>query len=162
MKTILRDLDLKIACAGFVLTLSMVSANVMLRYVAGKSLLFSEEISYLGFAYTVFLGAAYLYRRRVMIAVDFLVNALSPARQRRITQLTLFVMLLANLGLVWISLLLVSEGWIRRTAYLELPYAWIHGAAAIGFVLMAIYSAVMLARSLSGREVTFAEAAEQI
>ena len=58
MPAILRDLELKIACTAFLLTLVMVTANVLLRYLSGTSLLFSEEISYLGFAYTIFLGAA--------------------------------------------------------------------------------------------------------
>ena len=162
MWSLLRNLELKIASLGFVLTLAMVTANVVLRYVAGRSLLFSEEISYLGFAYTVFLGAAYLYRRRVMIAVYFVVTHLSPRAQHWTSIGTLLLLLVANLALLYISLLLVQDGWVRRTAYLNLPYAFIHSAGAISFLLMAIYSAVFLVQGLRGRDVHYADAADQI
>jgi len=162
MWSLLRNLELKLACLGFVLTLGMVSSNVVLRYALGRSLLFSEEISYLGFAYTVFLGAAYLYRRRVMIAVDFVVAMMSSPVRRATANLTLLLLLVGNVALVYISALLVSDGWVRRTAQLDIPYAFIHSAALIGFVLMAIYTALFLVQSLSGKELHYAEAADQI
>ncbi len=162
MPAILRDLELKIACAAFLLTLVMVTANVLLRYLSGTSLLFSEEISYLGFAYTIFLGAAYLYRKRVMIAVDFVIHMMSSGLARITTLATLVVLLVTCCYLVYISLLLVDDGWVRRTAYLQMPYAYIHVASTIGFSLMAIYSAVFIGRVLSGRDLGYAEAADQI
>lgn len=162
MSAILRDLELKIACAAFMLTLVMVTANVLLRYLSGTSLLFSEEISYLGFAYTIFLGAAYLYRKRVMIAVDFVIHMMPSALRRATVFLTLLLLLAANCYLVYISILLVDDGWVRRTAYLQMPYAYIHSASTIGFALMAVYSALFLSRLLSGRDLDYAEAADQV
>lgn len=162
MLSLLRNLELKIACLGFSLTLIMVIGNVVLRYVAGVSLVFSEEVSYLGFAYTVFFGAAFLYRKRVMIAVDFLVAWMSPGLRRLNTILTLLLLLAANLALTYIGALLVADGWVRRTAQLDLPYAFIHSAGAISFLLMAIYSAVFLVQSLRGDDLHYAEVADQI
>lgn len=162
MSVILRDLELKIACAGFALTLVMVTANVLLRYLSGISLLFSEEISYLGFAYTIFLGTAYLYRKRVMIAVDFVIQMMPPGLRRATVFLTLLLLLAANCYLVYISILLVDDGWIRRTAYLQMPYAYIHAASTVGFALMAVYSAIFIGRILSGGDLDYAEAADQI
>jgi TRAP-type C4-dicarboxylate transport system permease small subunit len=71
------------------------------------------------------------------------------------------VLQVALLYLIYVSILLVSDGWVRRTAYLELPYAYIHSASTIGFTLMAIYTAVFLRQVLSGRDLHYAEAAEQ-
>jgi len=161
MASIFRNLEAKLACAAFVLTFTMVTTNVLLRYIFGQSLLFSEEISYLGFAHTVFLGAAYLYRQRVMIAVDFVVEAMSPGLKRITTLLSLVVLLVVTLYLIYVSLLLVSDGWVRRTAYLDMPYAYIHSASTIGFTLMAVYTAIFLWQALSGQEIHYAEAAEQ-
>lgn len=161
MASMFRNLEAKIACAAFVLTFTMVTTNVFLRYAFGQSLLFSEEISYLGFAHTVFLGAAYLYRQRVMIAVDFVVEAMTPTLKRATTFLTLVVLQVTSLYMVYISILLVGDGWVRRTAYLELPYAYIHSASTIGFTLIAIYTAVFIWQFLSGNEINYAEAADQ-
>src|SRR4051812_10613655 len=101
MISLFRDFEVKLACAAFVLTFTMVTTNVLLRYLAGQSLLFSEEISYLGFAHTVFLGTAYLYRQRVMIAVDFLVEAMSPRLKRITTLLSLVILQVALLYLIY-------------------------------------------------------------
>jgi len=161
MPSFLKDFDLKVACAAFVVTISMVTLNVLLRYLAGTSLLFSEEIAYLGFAHTVFFGAAYLYRQRVMIAVEFVVDMMSPGL-RHINQLASLVLLLVtNAYMTYIAALLASDGWVRRTAYLEIPYVWIHSAPVFGFALMAIYSALMLIRVLRGEDIQYAEAADQ-
>lgn len=48
MTAFFRNLELKLACLAFVVTLSMVTLNVLLRYLFAKSLLFSEEVAYLG------------------------------------------------------------------------------------------------------------------
>lgn len=162
MRSLLRDLDLKVAGLGFLVTLSMVAINVLLRYLVGRSLLFSEELAYLGFAYTVFLGAAYLYRIRVMIAVDFVVTMLPERVEYWVHIATLILLTVANCSLLWISLTLVQDGWIRRTGYLEIPYAFIHGAGAIAFLLMAIYSVMHLVQGLSERKVQYAQVADQI
>ena len=161
MSPIFRNLEAKLACAAFVLTFTMVTTNVLLRYLFGQSLLFSEEISYLGFAHTVFLGAAYLYRLRVMIAVDFVVEAMSTRLKRMTTLLSLVVLQVTLIYLVYVSILLVSDGWVRRTAYLEMPYAYIHSASTIGFTLMAICTAVFLWQALFGQDIHYAEAADQ-
>ena len=161
MARIFRNLELKLACLAFVVTLSMVTLNVLLRYLFAKSLLFSEEIAYLGFAHTVFLGTAYLYRQRVMIAVEFVFDALSRSRQRVLVIASLFLLQATTLYMTYIALLLVSDGWVRRTAFLEMPYAYIHSAPVFGFGLMAIYTAVMLYQALTGHELHYAEAADQ-
>lgn len=156
-----RDLDLKISCAAFVVTISMVTSNVLLRYLAGKSLLFSEEVAYLGFAHTVFFGAAYLYRLRVMIAVEFVVDLMPPWLHRLNALATLVLLGITNAYMTYIAVLLVSDGWVRRTAYLEMPYAYIHSAPVFGFALMTIYTVLLLMRALGGEEIEYAEAADQ-
>ena len=161
MPSILRDLDLKIACAAFVVTITMVTSNVLLRYLAGMSLLFSEEIAYLGFAHTVFWVAAYLYRMRVMIAVDFVVNMMPPWLDRLNTIACLALLAVTNVYMTWIARLLASDGWVRRTPYLEMPYAYIHSAPVFGFGLMSIYTALLLYRALRGQDIHYAQAADQ-
>lgn len=161
MPSTLRDLDLKIACAAFVVTITMVTSNVLLRYLAGMSLLFSEEVAYLGFAHTVFFGAAYLYRQRVMIAVEFVVDLMSEGLRRLNTLAMLVIMQVTNAYMVYIAVLLVSDGWVRRTAYLEMPYAYIHSAPVFGFALMTVYTAILLVKALSGEDIHYAEAADQ-
>lgn len=158
---IFRDLELKLACLAFVLTTTMVTLNVFLRYLMGQSLLFSEEVAYLGFAHTIFLGAAYLYRMRVMISVEFVVDMLSNDARRIVLIVSLFILQATMLAMTYISALLASDGWVRRTAYLEMPYAYIHSAPVIGFLLMSIYTAIMIYQTLSGQELHFAEAADQ-
>jgi TRAP-type C4-dicarboxylate transport system permease small subunit len=161
MLALFRNLELKVACIAFVVTLSMVTLNVILRYLFSKSLLFSEEIAYLGFAHTVFLGAAYLYRERVMIAVEFVVDMMSNSVRHVLVIASLFILQVATIYMTYIAYLLVTDGWVRRTSYLEMPYAYIHSAPLFGFALMTIYTAVMLYQALTGHVLHYAEAADQ-
>ena len=140
MKWLLRNFEALISSAGFVVMLGIVIINVFLRYFAQLSLPFSEEISYLGFAYTVFFGASMLYRHHGLIAVTVLVDRL-PFQVRHWVLVFNFALLAsASAYFCYLGYYLSQGSWVRRTPFLEIPYFWINIAPTIAFGLMALYS----------------------
>ena len=58
---------------------------------------------------------------------------------------------MANVWFCWLSWVLASGGWIRKTPVLEIPYFWINLAPLLAFGLMAIYSAVHMVQVIRDR-----------
>ena len=57
--------------------ITVVFANVVLRFTTGKSLIWTEEVAAIGFIWTIFLGAAVCYKQRGgLISMDVLVGGL--------------------------------------------------------------------------------------
>ncbi len=137
--------------AAFCLMLCIVVINIVARYCFGSSFSFVEEVAYIGFAYSVCLGACILYKRNAMITIDVIVGLL-PARVQHVVSIINMVLLLAaNLLLGWLSLTLSIGAWTRPTAALRLPYTIIDMAATIAFTLMSFYSARFLVCAIRGR-----------
>ena len=62
---------------AFVVMITVVFANVVLRFTTGKSLIWTEEVAAIGFIWTIFLGAAVCYKQRGgLISMDVLVGGL--------------------------------------------------------------------------------------
>ena len=146
----LQKAEIFIAGIAFVLMLSVVVLNVGMRYFMSSSILSTEELAYLGFTWSTFMGVAYLYRTKGMIAIDFFLDLLPPAVQR-VASLGVGVLLIAaNVWLSWLAWRLASGGWVRKTAVLDVPYFWINLAPLAAFILMTIYSVVHLIQTLRG------------
>jgi TRAP-type transport system small permease protein len=140
--------ELYLAGIAFVLMLGVVVLNVGLRYLFSTSVLSTEEIAYFGFTWSTFAAVTWLYRTRGLIAVDFFFDLLPAALQRLLAPVVDGLLVGANLWLCWLSWVLASGGWIRKTPVLEVPYFWINLAPLTAFALMTIYSAHHLVQSL--------------
>lgn len=142
LKTLLGKAELLIAGFAFVVMLGVIVANVFLRYLFSTSVLSAEEIAYLGFTWSTFAAVTWLYRTKALIAVDVFFGILPVALQRVLSIIVNFVLIGANLWFCWLSWVLASGGWIRKTPVLEIPYFWVNLAPLLAFGLMSIYSAV--------------------
>ena len=147
-----RHFEEAVSGAAFCVMLSIVVINIVARYLFGSSFSFVEEIAYIGFAYSVCLGACILYKRKAMITIDVIVALLPAKMQRAVGVFNTVLLLAANLVLCWLSLKLSIGAWTRPTAALRLPYTIIDMAATIAFALMSFYSARFLYDAILGRE----------
>ncbi|YCI06160.1 TRAP transporter small permease (plasmid) [Ensifer sp. D2-11] len=146
--------ELYVAGLFFVIMLGVVVANVFLRYLLSTGLLFTEELAYLGFSWSVFPAIAWLYRTRMLISVDVFFELLPRRLQRSVSALVDLTLVGANLWFCWLSWVLAAGGFVRRTPVLEVPYFWINLAPLLAFGLMAFYSAVHFVQRLRGSHPT--------
>jgi TRAP-type C4-dicarboxylate transport system permease small subunit len=129
-----------ISSIAFSATLLVVTINVFSRFLFGHSFSFTEEIAFIGFTYSVFLGAVILFKTKAHVAIDIVVDKLPERLQGFVTLLTYLLLLIANLYFLYLSTYLSIEAWIRKTAALDIPYTFIDLAAAYAFLVMAYYS----------------------
>ncbi len=132
----------------FVIMLGVVVANVFLRYVFSTSVLSTEEVAYIGFTWSTFAAIAWLYRTKALISVDVFFMLLPHRAQRILSILVDLSLIGANLWFCWLSWVLASGGFVRKTPVLEVPYFWVNLAPLLAFGLMAIYSAVHFVQGL--------------
>lgn len=151
-----------VSMSAFAIMVLVISANVVIRFSTGNSLVFTEEIAYLAFGYSVFFGLSLLFRTRAMIAVDLIVDMLPTGTKHAAHILSYLIMILICGYFFYLSSTLALSGWIRRTAFLEIPYFWVNLAPAISFGLMTFYSAVYLGMLFRGEELPSVDLEEQM
>lgn len=76
MKNALKNFDGVIAGAMMIVTILLVIVNVITRKLFNYIIIWSEEIATSCFVYSVFIGAAYAYRKHQHVGVDLLVERL--------------------------------------------------------------------------------------
>ena len=92
--------------------------------------------------YSVFIGAAYAYRKHQHVGVDLLVERL-PAGARRVVHLiTNALLVIINGYITVLSVQFIQSSWIKRMPITKLPSSAVSTALVIGFGLMTIYSLV--------------------
>lgn len=148
VRRIAGNLELVVAGVFFVVMTGVVIANVFLRYFFQTSVLFTEELAYLGFTWSTFAAVPWLYRTRALISVDIAFAMLPQRMQRGLSLMVDLFLISANVWLAWLSWVLARGGFVRRTPVLEVPYFWINLAPLLAFMLMAVYSAVHFAQNL--------------
>ena len=155
-------LETYVSMGAFAIMVLVISANVVIRFTTGNSLVFTEEIAYLAFGYSVFFGLSLLFRTRAMIAVDLVVDML-PKGAKHLAHIVSYVIMMLICGyFFYLSSTLALSGWIRRTAFLDIPYFWVNLAPAMAFGLMTFYSAVYLGVLFRGEELPYVELEEQM
>jgi TRAP-type C4-dicarboxylate transport system permease small subunit len=159
---VIGNLEAVIASVAFAIMITVVSANVIIRFATGTSLVFTEEIAYLGFGYSVFFCISWIYRMRGMIAVDLVVDALPPRLQAFANMLCYAILSVANAYFFYLSAKLAAGSWVRKTAFLEIPYFWVNLAPTVSFGLMAIYSVWFLYLLFRHQELPSVELEQQV
>ena len=141
MKKVLKNLDAYIAGAMMIVTIVLVVVNVITRKLFNYIIIWSEEVATSCFVYSVFIGAAYAYRKHQHVGVDLLVERL-PAGARRAVHLVI------NGYITMLSVQFIQSSWIKRMPITKLPSSVVNTALVIGFGLMTIYSLVIFIKDL--------------
>ena len=150
MKKIVGNFEVIVSSTAFVIMVGVVIINVFSRFFLGRSFSFTEEVAFIGFTYSVFLGVCILYRKHSLIAIDMLVERL-PEKLKQIARVLNFALLtVANIYLVYLSTVLTISAWVRPTAALRIPYSFVDFAATLAFSIMSIYSIIFLIKALKG------------
>ena len=126
---------------AFVVMITVVFANVLLRFTTGKSLIWTEEVAAIGFIWTIFLGAAVCYKQRGgLISMDVLIGGLH-GKSRKYADLILdalqIVLCVAFFSLSWKFAMSASN---KFSLALNLPYTIYDIPVAISFAFMAYYA----------------------
>lgn len=143
MKNALKNLDAYIAGAMMIVTIVLVIVNVITRKLFNYIIIWSEEIATSCFVYSVFIGAAYAYRKHQHVGVDLLVERL-PAG----AQITNALLVIINGYITVLSVQFIQSSWIKRMPITKLPSSAVSTALVIGFGLMTIYSLVIFIKDL--------------
>ena len=126
---------------AFVVMITVVFANVLLRFITGKSLIWTEEVAAIGFIWSIFLGAAVCYKQRGgLISMDVLIGGLH-GKARKYADLILdalqVVLCIVFFSLSWKFAMSASN---KFSLALNLPYTIYDIPVAISFVFMAYYA----------------------
>lgn len=135
--------------AGLALAIVFVAVawGVFARYVSPRPSPWAHELSNIGFAWVVFLGAAAAARKGLHIGVDLLAAQL-PARARGILARLVALAMAAGIGYVaWLASSLSVSAWTRPTPLMRLPFTVVYASAAVGLTAMAVQSLIEAMRS---------------
>jgi len=126
--------------ASLVITILAVAFNVSMRYFFSRSQNWAEEIAGMGFAWTIFVGSAVVYKHKMHIGIDVFVNLLPLKCKQTVTNATNGFLIVLNLYLTYLSFVFAVSAWNKPTAVLYIPYTFVDVSATIGFLLMTYHS----------------------
>lgn len=118
--------------------------NVFCRLFLGRSFTWADKITYIGYAYVIFVGASSLYKRFGHSAIDLVVRMFPEKIQAVCAVFSTTVLTLTN-GLCFVlSCGYCASSWTRRTQLLKIPYSVESFALVLGFGLMLVHSIMFL------------------
>ncbi|PKL22864.1 MAG: TRAP transporter small permease [Spirochaetae bacterium HGW-Spirochaetae-4] len=122
------------------ITVGVVILNVILRYVFDGGLFWIEEVATTAFLWSVFIGSAAAYKRKMHIGID-LITKLFPERVREVISSVINLLMAVINGYVcYLSILMINANKLKRTPVLDVPAMYINLAITVGFGLMTIHS----------------------
>ena len=141
---IVRNFEEIIASIGLIVTIFAISFNVIMRYFFSSSQNWAEEIASIGFSWVVFVGAAAVYKRKMHIGINILVNALPEKLRTKVDFSIAVFLVLLNAYLTYLSLVFSISAWFKPTHVLLMPYTFVDISATVGFAFMTIHAFVQL------------------
>lgn len=130
------------------LTVTIVIANVVLRYFFNTSLYWAEEVATMSFVWSVFVGASATYKHRMNIGIDFLIKK-GNKKFREVVKFIVNIMLLVITSYIfYLSIIFTRLSAIKPTAVLGISSMYVNSALAVGFGLMTIHSVRFLYKDL--------------
>ena len=122
---------------------TMVFANVALRYLTDRSLLWVEEASRYTMIWLTFLGAGLVLRYGGHIGIEAL-HERFPRHAPVLRALVAVLMLGFFAFMAWIGTRYAMLTWGQTTAVMEIPIGAVYLAMPIGFGLLAVHLLLML------------------
>src|SRR5699024_6716205 len=118
-------------------TVVVIFLQVVMRYVFGNSLTWSEEIARYAFIWMIYVGVSYGVKTKKHLGVD----AFSMLFKRKGQ---IIISIIANVFFLVFAIVMAYYGLdivlrvTRESAALQLPLGWVYAAPVIGFVLASI------------------------
>jgi TRAP-type C4-dicarboxylate transport system permease small subunit len=127
-----------------VLMITLVFANVVLRYGFSSGLRPAIELSRMGLVWLVLLGAVVVLRRNEHLALTEFSERFFPRFVPLLRRLAYVVILVAVAMLFWGSLRQMNENWGNISQLTSLPSALFYLPGVISAVLMAVIALVRI------------------
>lgn len=128
-----------ICLLGISLVAVLGGLQVWFRYVAGNSLVWSEELMRLTMIWMVMLGAGLAYSRRQFLGMRFLVDSL-PLALRRLCDVISAGAMLAFLGtIIWYGWKFAMKTQLQLSPTLGFSLFWVNISIVIGAGLLAVH-----------------------
>jgi TRAP-type C4-dicarboxylate transport system permease small subunit len=113
--------------------------EVFLRYVAGSSLEWTDEISRLLLVWMTFTGVGLVILERKEIFAQVFTQKLSPRAKKTWARFLDLLALIFNIFLVIFGVQMTHFSWDIRTESLELPFSYFYVAIPLGAALAVYY-----------------------
>ena len=126
--------------------------DVVFRYILKSSIGWSQEVTGFMWTWTVMIGTSVGYRRNLHYGVDFLIQKLSPKKAVVLKRIVYFLMLVACVFMLYLSITISMNGFVKRSAWLNIPYFYKYISAVICFALMLIHTVRYLVLSFKDSE----------
>ena len=141
-----KNLGVVLSACFLSITVGVVILNVILRYVFDGGLFWVEEVATTAFIWSVFIGSAAAYKRKMHIGID-LITKLFPERVREIiSSIINLLMAVVNGYVCYLSILMINANKLKRTPVLDIPAMYINLAITVGFGLMTLHSIQFLVK----------------
>jgi TRAP-type C4-dicarboxylate transport system permease small subunit len=122
------------------ITVGVVILNVILRYVFSSGLFWVEEVATTAFIWSVFIGSAAAYKRKMHIGIDLITKLFSEKVREIIASVVNVLMVLINGYVCYLSILMINANKFKSTPVLNVPSMYVNLAITVGFGLMTIHS----------------------
>ena len=129
--------------------IAVITAEVVMRYVFGRSLVWSLEVSQVLFIWTIFLGASLAVQRRQFTAFDFLTRHFPPWWSRRVI-FAVIVLFAAAFGMLAFTYL--GHTSLQRLTMTNLPTTVFYVAPVVACILMVVFGLEILLSSAPDTE----------
>ena len=125
-------------------------AEVLLRYLIGSSMEWTDEISRLLLVWMTFTGIGLVILERKEIFARVFTQKLSP-RTKNIWSLFIDLLVFGfNIFLVFFGLQMTHFSWDMKSESLELPFSFFYFSIPLGAILAAFYLAKRIRRGWAG------------
>ena len=127
-------------------------AEVFLRYVAGSSMEWTDEISRLLLVWMTFTGIGLVILERKEIIAQVFTQWLSPQAKKNWSRSMDLLVLVFNIFLVIFGLQMTHFSWDIKTESLELPFSYFYVSIPLGAILAVYYLIRRLRTDATGRK----------
>jgi len=135
----------EIVSAAFLsVTVSVVIINVILRYGFRSGLFWVEEVATTAFIWSIFVGAAAVYKRKMHIGIDLVTRLFPEAGHRLIVVIIDVMMITINSYVCYLSVLIIQSNRLKTTPVLNIPALYVNMAITVGFGLITLHALYFL------------------
>ena len=139
MSYIFKNFEEIMASVAVSITVLVVTINVVLRYIFGFVVPWSEELSVICFIWTVYFGISSCYKHKLHMGVDVVIQLLPQKAKRPFRMLISCFLLVLNLLMAYLSYdyMMLSS---KVTPVMGMSYFTINGVLFLCFTLMAFHT----------------------
>ncbi|WP_300453069.1 TRAP transporter small permease [Fusobacterium sp.] len=133
-----------ISCTCLSVTIVVVIANVLMRYFFNSPIRSAEEVATICFIWSVFVGGASCYRKKMHMGIDILVQVLPDKYKNYVSFLINIIVIIMTGAFFALSLKFAIISRLKPTAVLGISSIYVNFSLVIGFGLMFIYAVIAI------------------